>query len=88
MGDLISRQDAIDAVKKHYRIDNDLLELIAYEIEQLPSLQPEVIACGSGELKDESGTEWVSNAGMVQAGEMHAGVLRTIPIFGEDDHDE
>lgn len=35
--DVISRQDAIDAVKKHYRVDNDLLELIAYEIEQLPS---------------------------------------------------
>ena len=40
MDDLIRRQDAIDAVKKHYRIDNDLLELIAYEIEQLPSAQP------------------------------------------------
>ena len=37
--DAISRRDAIDAVKKHYRIDNDLLELIAYEIEQLPSVQ-------------------------------------------------
>ena len=32
---------AIDAVKKHYRAyDNDLLELIAFDIERLPSAQP------------------------------------------------
>ena len=42
MSDLISRQAAIDATKKHYRAhDNDLLELIAFDIEQLPSVQPE-----------------------------------------------
>lgn len=42
MDDLISRQAAIDATKKHYRAhDNDLLELIAFDIEQLPSVQPE-----------------------------------------------
>ena len=41
MNDLISRQDAIDAVERHYRIDNDLLEVIAYEIRQLSSAQPE-----------------------------------------------
>ena len=40
--DLISRQAAIETVKKHYRgIDNDLLEIIAYEMEELPSAQPE-----------------------------------------------
>lgn len=39
--DSISRQAAIDTVTKHYRIDNDLLELIAYEMEKLPSAQPE-----------------------------------------------
>lgn len=39
--DCISRQAAIDATKKHYRAhDNDLLELIAFDIEQLPSAQP------------------------------------------------
>ena len=39
--DTISRQAAIDAVKKHYRAhDNDLLELIAFDIERLPSAQP------------------------------------------------
>ena len=42
MSDLISRQAAIDATKKHYRAhDNDLLELIAFDIEQLPPIQPE-----------------------------------------------
>ena len=41
MSDLISRQAAIDATKKHYRAhDNDLLELIAFDIEQLPPIQP------------------------------------------------
>lgn len=39
MSDLINRQDAIDAVERHYRIDNDLLEVIAYEIRQLPSAE-------------------------------------------------
>ena len=43
---VISRQAAIDATKKHYRAhDNDLLELIAFDIEQLPSVQPEIIRC-------------------------------------------
>ena len=38
--DLISRQAAIETVKKHYRgFDNDLLEVIAYEMERLPSAQ-------------------------------------------------
>ena len=42
MNDLISRQAAIDVVTKHYRaFDNDLLELIAYELGQLPSIQTE-----------------------------------------------
>ena len=46
MDDLISRQAAIDATKKHYRAhDNDLLELIAFDIEQLPSVQPDIIRC-------------------------------------------
>lgn len=40
MDDMISRQAAIETVKKHYRVDNDLLEVIAYEIEALPSAQP------------------------------------------------
>lgn len=42
MRELVKRQAAIDAVKKHYRAhDNDLLELIAFDIERLPSAQPE-----------------------------------------------
>ncbi len=47
----------------------------------LPSAQPKIIACGSGELKV------VSAAELVQADEIHGGVLKTIPIFGEDDSD-
>ena len=40
--DAVSRQAAIDEVKKHYRAyDNDLLEVIAYKLEELPPAQPE-----------------------------------------------
>lgn len=39
MNDLISRHDAIEAVERHYRVDNDLLEVIAYGIRHLPSAQ-------------------------------------------------
>ena len=42
MSDLIDRADAMGIVTKHYRAhDNDLLELIAYELEQLPSAEPD-----------------------------------------------
>ena len=41
MSDLIERQAAINTVKKHYRVDNDLLEVIVYQLENLPSAQPE-----------------------------------------------
>ena len=42
MDRLISLQAAIDVVTKHYRaFDNDLLELIVYEMKRLPSAQPE-----------------------------------------------
>jgi len=44
--DLIRRQDAISLVEKHYRAhDNDLLELIAYEVGRLPSAQLGIIRC-------------------------------------------
>lgn len=44
--DTISRAAAVDTVKNHYRaIDNDLLEIIAYEMERLPSAQPGWIPC-------------------------------------------
>lgn len=52
---------------------------------KLPFVRPEVIACGSGELNDETGMEWVSNAGMLRADEIHGSVLETVPIFGEED---
>ena len=43
MSDLIDRQAAINTVKKHYRVDNDLLKVIVYQLENLPSAQPELI---------------------------------------------
>lgn len=43
MDDLISRQKAIDVVLKHYRVyDNDLLAVILYRMEKLPSAQTEL----------------------------------------------
>ena len=55
--DTISRQNAIDAVKKHYRAhDNDLLELIAFDIERLPPAQPELIMCKDCKFADREAT--------------------------------
>ena len=46
MGDYIERDKAIKIVESHYRVDNDLLEVIAYQISNLPSadVQP-VVRC-------------------------------------------
>jgi len=85
--DAISRQAAIDAFMK-VTSDGDKAEWCKWVLEQLPSVQPKVIACGSGELNDETGMEWVDNAELVQAGEIHGSVLETVPIFGEDTNDE
>lgn len=50
---LISRQAAIETVKKHYRgIDNDLLEIIAYEMEELPPTQPSATDTNVGGTND------------------------------------
>ena len=54
MDDLISRQAAINTVKKHYRVDNDLLEVIVYQLENLPSAQPEIIRCRDCKYQDEN----------------------------------
>jgi len=94
MDDSISRKAVMDAINAMpVMIDADGIKYVeksclTIRIETLPAFQPEVLACGSGELKDESGMEWVDNAGMLQAGEIHGSVLRTIPIFGEDTNDE
>ncbi len=58
MSDSISRQMAIDEIKKHYRAhDNDLLELIAFNIGRLPSAQ-QWIPC-SERLPDEDYYAWI-----------------------------
>ena len=94
MDDLISRKAVMDAINAMpVMIDADGIKYIekscmTIRIETLPAFQPEVIACGSGELNDKTGMEWVSNAGMVQAGEIHGSELRIIPLFGEDTNDE
>ena len=59
MSDLIDRQAAIDVVTKHYRaFDNDLLQLIAYELGQLPSAQPEPIRINLNEPIKVKLTDW------------------------------
>jgi hypothetical protein len=63
MDDLISRQAAIDAIKKHYRAhDNDLLEVIAVDIEQLPTAQPEIVRCKNCKNWDTTWqNDWAKN---------------------------
>lgn len=64
-GDTISRQDAIDAINHELRcgavIDQCGLETAHDLIEELPSAQPEVLACGNGELdaQPERKGEWI-----------------------------
>lgn len=62
MTDLIDRQAAIDAIKKHYRAhDNDLLELIAFDIERLPPAQPEQRCVNCGRTINNGG--WYKDGG-------------------------
>ena len=53
MSEYIEREKAIKIVKSHYRVDNDLLEVIAYQISNLPSadVQP-VPSTGIGDMSD------------------------------------
>ena len=54
MTDLISRQDAIDALKEWY--DGAIAGSfggIEKTIRGLPSVQPEILACGEGELNTQ-----------------------------------
>lgn len=68
MSDLINRQDAIDALQAEINkaippFDDAVgaircgVRLARNIIEDLPSAQPELIACGEGELKSES--QWI-----------------------------
>ena len=41
--DAISRQAVIDLIKENIRIDDDKLELIAYFVENMPSVKPQVL---------------------------------------------
>lgn len=62
MDDLISRLAAIDATKKHYRAhDNDLLELIAFDIKQLPPIQPESHEIGYDDCANALLKMWMDN---------------------------
>ena len=58
-GDTISRQQAIEALNDEYHgmISDESMKIyqIINWISALPSAQPEVLACGSGELVQESG---------------------------------
>ena len=80
MQDIISRQAAIDAVKKHYRThDNDLLELIAFDIERLPPAQPEIIRCTECKHYREYDSKYVENAVVVQCMADRYPISETIP---------
>ena len=55
MSDLISRQDAIDAIMGE-PTDAHYPSWYAQRIKLLPSAKPEIIACGEGELSAEPKT--------------------------------
>ena len=58
-GDIISRQDAIDAIMGE-PTDAHYPSWYAQRIKLLPSAKPEIIACGEGELSAEPKTaKWI-----------------------------
>lgn len=52
--DCISRQEAIRIASGYCHFTN-----VAKELAKLPSVQPEVLACGSGELNVQSEPHWI-----------------------------
>ena len=44
MGELISRQQAMDAIKEAYEND-EMFDGYEYRIQELPSIEPEIIRC-------------------------------------------
>ena len=60
MDDLISRQAAIDAAKDWYEglICGSVNGLIK-KLKALPTIQPEVLACGNGELIAKPEPQWI-----------------------------
>ena len=68
MSDLISRQDAIDAIMGE-PTDAHYPSWYAQRIKLLPSAKPEIIACGEGELSAEPKTgEWVDAEIQIESG--------------------
>lgn len=62
MSDLINRQDAIDCFWDENRMMRDWLDIIK-DIRSLPSAEPEILACGNGELDaqtERKSGEWVA----------------------------
>ncbi len=59
VNNLVNRKAVLDVVKAHYRAhDNDLLEVIAYQIEQMPSAEPEPIRINLNESVKVKLTDW------------------------------
>ena len=88
--DLISRQQAIDALQKcrkhcidpfdSYHID---IQDAEYQLSKLPTIQPEVLACGNGELVAQAEPHWIPVSERLP--EEYGNYL--ISIHGEDEPD-
>jgi hypothetical protein len=63
MSELIDRQAALDALDK--RFDNIPMEqtaeilMLRKDLRELPTIQPEVLACGNGELVVQPEPQWI-----------------------------
>ena len=85
INDLISRQAAIDALSycdftKTYNDETALYkDSVIYELEQLPSAQPEIIRCTECKHYREYDSEYVENAVVVQCMADRYPISETIP---------
>ena len=52
VGELISRQAAIDLVESFYKIDKSVLNIMVFKLKQLPSVQPETAKRIVGKSRD------------------------------------
>lgn len=87
MSELINRQAAIDAIKdRYYKYGRFAkIEELAGVIERLPTVHPEVLACGNGELIAQPEPQWIPVSERLP--EKSANYLVTVRWYHEDDID-
>lgn len=92
MSDLISRQAAIDEIKALYEWHDTVTEdRVIDHLKRLPSVQPEILACGEGELNvpDTNVGDMISRQAAIDApGEAPKSKLRIVKTYADQWFDD